>query len=193
LKRIYGAFLSVILIITLFSGCSSKKDPEKEAAKPNNTASETKTPDSSTPSTNSKTKVFKANELLTAEEASSIVGTAVTIEEETLKVDSDTGTFSTYYDYELTSSTTIAALFKLVQNKEEAASSFESDKNFCGDNAEAIDGLGDRAFVHKALGQVNVLYKDYYIFIGFGEDNYNSKELNVKIAKKVLENIKSKL
>lgn len=206
IKKILGVFLCLMLITGLLSGCGDKKKSDTEPAKTNNTSDSnvpsTNTSNTSTQSSNSNAKVFKPNELLSAEEVSEIVGTVVTLEEDTLNIDENTGTSSTRYDYELTPSTTLAALFQLVQNgaisKNElesgttAVSSFDYEMRMCGDKAETLIGLGDKAFIHKNLGQVNVLYKDYYILVAFGEDNYSSKDLNIKITKKILENIDKK-
>lgn len=192
MKKLLGTVLIFILISGLFSGCGNKK----ESVNPNNSGI-------NNPTINTKAKVFKANELLSPEEASAIVGTNITLEEGTLKIDNETGTSNTYYDYELTPSTTLAALFRLVQNgtipKDKfvagitASGSYDNELKMSGTNAEILNGLGDKAFIHKTLGQVNVLYKDYYILIGFGEDNYDkSKELNINIAKKIIENIDKK-
>jgi hypothetical protein len=206
MKRTLGIFLCLMLITGLLGGCGDKKKADTEPGKTNNTSvsnpSSDNTSNTNKPNSNTKAKVFKPDELLSAEEASAIIGTVVTLEDGSLNIDNTTGTSSTYYDYELTSSTTLAALFRLVQNgaipKDKleagntAASSFENELKMCGDNAEALNGLGDKAFVHKNLGQVNVLYKDYYILVGFGEDSYNSKDLNIKVVKKILENIEKK-
>jgi hypothetical protein len=186
-KKILLLFLSITLVAGLFAGCGGKKGPGDKPAQAK------------------KSRVFKPNELLSQEEATEIVGQVLVLDESSLEIDGETGISSTYYVYDIDEYTTLHALFMLRQNgaipKEDfedgitVKSAYESELKFCGDKAEPIKGLGDKAYFHKDYAQVGVLYGDYFFIVAFGSYSHDfeeAKETSLKIARKILENIKKK-
>lgn len=201
MKKLLIIFLSIVLAVGLLSGCGSNGSSNNKPVKPVNSESQDNNKkDDAKGKAPGTSKVFKPNELLSEEEAASLVGKMITIQSDTLKVNSETGTSNTYYEYKLDESTDMNALFLLLQNgaipkgsEDTAASKFNSEMKYCGNNAEPMNGLGDKAFIHKLEAQVNVLYGDYYILVAFGcEDKDKERELNIKIARKIIENIDKK-
>jgi hypothetical protein len=214
MRRFLATLLCITLILGTLSGCGSQKDTSgtgnisgtAASKKDNSEAKKTENPGSqnkASGSTLGSSKVFKPDELLSAEEASQIVGTVVTIEEGTLKIDSETGISDTYYVFDVGGGTTLSALFRLKQNgaikkdkltpENTAESAYKSELEFGGSNTEPIEGLGDKAYLHTLQNQVNVLYGDYYFLVGFGaDDQKKAREDSLKVAKKIIENINKK-
>ena len=145
-------------------------------------------------------RIYRPDELLTAEEATSMVGYTVTLEEGSLYTSTDLGYISERYVYDIpsegsTSTTTIHALVQITQNglisadslKEghDAKWNFDTEKEFSADDISSIPGLGEDAFYFTGTSQVHVLFQDYYIIIAFEKDPYdaaNNVDVNKAIA-----------
>jgi uncharacterized protein YceK len=211
MKKILMMLLCVVLMVSLMSGCNSKSSSNSETgkqtisgssepSKPANKNSENDKKVDADSSKAGKSKVFKPDELLSQEEAAEIIGLPVTLDTSTLGIDSETGVSQTRYEYSVSESTDMSALFYLQQNDavpdgsdESAENSLNSEISLFGKDYEPIPGLGDKAYLHKMQQQVFVLYGDYYFIAAFGvDDKEKDKEINLKIAKKVIENIDKK-
>lgn len=146
-------------------------------------------------------RIYRPDELLTAEEATSMVGYTVTLEEGSLYTSTDLGYISERYVYDIpsegsTSTTTIHALVQITQNglisadslKEghDAKWNFDSEKEFSADEISSIPGLGEDAFYFTGTSQVHVLFQDYYIIIAFEKDPYDAAN-NVDVNKAIAE------
>jgi len=216
MRKFLITLLSVALSLSLLGGCATNADSKNNSQgnSSNSVTSNGSDANANTQGNNSQadetsnkkpasSKVFKANELLTPEEVAAIVGTEVTLQEDSLEIDPETGKSFTYYKYDYNSSTSISGLFLLKQNAavtqdklvgNTAEDDFNRELLFAGSYAEPLSGLGDKAFVHSMLTQVFVLYGDYFIFVGFnGDSDEKGKEVNIAIAKKILENLDKKL
>jgi hypothetical protein len=145
-------------------------------------------------------RIYRPDELLTAEEATSMVGYTVTIDEGSLYTSTDLGYISERYVYDIpkegiTSTTTIHALVQITQNGlisadnlrqgHDAKWNFDGEKEFSADEISSIPGLGEDAFYLTDTSQVHVLFQDYYIIIAFKKDPYdaaNNVDVNKAIA-----------
>ena len=145
-------------------------------------------------------RIYRPDELLTAEEATSMVGYTVTLEEGSLYTSTDLGYISERYVYDIpsegsTSTNTIHALVQITQNGlisadelkegQDAKWNFDSEKEFSADDIYSIPGLGEDAFYFKDTSQVHVLFQDYYIIVAFEKDPYdaaNNVDVNKAIA-----------
>lgn len=144
-------------------------------------------------------KVFKPSELLSAEEATALVGQPVTLEDGSLFEDQATGVISERYAYDL-SGTGIHALVEIHQDGLKTSDgsvrdAFLFEKDLSKSEITSVDGLGDDAFTH-GQGQLHLLYGSYYIVVAFDADPYETDKngpLNIKIGTKMLENLKAKL
>jgi hypothetical protein len=183
-KKLYGIVLCVILAFSLLASCDG----------------------GGSRGTGGKARVFKPNELLSQQEAQDIVGTVVTLDESTLEIDNENGESMTSYIYDLDRYTTLHALLYLKQNgatpqKEldagkDAESVYKYYYKICENDMEEINRLGDKAFVQKSTAHVFVLYGNYFIMTAFSPSNNDdyeaSRDLNINIIKKVIDNIDRK-
>ena len=193
MKKIMAMFLCTVLILATFSlsGCKFF-----------NTTASTGKSVTQKGSFLGKSKVFQPDELLPPADAAKIVGLpSITIDPGTLKVDPESGMSSTYYTYDIPDGT-LHALFQLVQNgamTKENWNTVQRPKAYDGyyfkvkDESDLIKGLGDKAFFFKSQAQLFVLSGDYFFLLAFeATDENKSREVNIGLAKKILENIKSK-
>jgi len=145
-------------------------------------------------------RIYRPDELLTAEEATPMVGYTVTLEEGSLYTSTDLGYISERYVYDIpsegsTSTNTIHALVQITQNglisadslKEghDAKWNFDTEKEFSADDISSIPGLGEDAFYFTGTSQVHVLFQDYYFIVAFEKDPYdaaNNVDVNKAIA-----------
>ena len=145
-------------------------------------------------------RIYRPDELLTAEEATSMVGYTVTLEEGSLYTSTDLGYISERYVYDIpkegtTSTDTIHALVQITQNGlispdslkqgHDAKWNFDNEKKFSVDEISSIPGLGEDAFYFTGTSQVHVLFQDYYIIVAFERDPYdaaNNVDVNKAIA-----------
>jgi hypothetical protein len=189
MRKLITIILGLLLVFSLLSGCSAKKSSGSDTGEPEGVKSSK--------------HVFKADALLSAEEATAIVGGQVTINRDTLYINPETGVSNTYYDYKYSDSTDLSALFLLTQDdaitedKSQSGTSkddYELALKLVGDDAEPIKELGDKAFIDKAQIQIHVLYGNRYFLVAFGttDDPENAKEVSLKIARKIIENINKK-
>lgn len=144
--------------------------------------------------------VVLADQLLSAEEASEILGLEVTITEGTLNIDEETGLSDTEYVYNYNESTTLRAYLMIKQNGaipkaaieagHTAEAEYEFYLNICQGDAEELD-LGDKAFMQKSTGQIFILDGDYFMWLAFGisGDTDETKSINLAIAEKILDNL----
>jgi len=162
--------------------------------------SETSSQSATSGQTETAPRIYRPDELLTAEEATSMVGYTVTLEAGSLYTSTDLGYISERYVYDIpsegsTSTTTIHALVQITQNglisadslKEghDAKWNFDTEKEFSADDIYSIPGLGEDAFYFTGTSQVHVLFQDYYIIIAFEKDPYdaaNNVDVNKAIA-----------
>lgn len=151
--------------------------------------------------------VFRPDELLTAEEASGIVGQDVKLDDGSLYTDPESGLISERYVYDLTgegntSTTTVHALVEIYQNGLLPAAAlkeghnakwlFNTEKEFSADEITSLSGLGQDAFYFNTTCQVHVLFGDYYIVAAFDKDPYDSSlslPLNLAIATHITDEI----
>jgi|GEM_PF-1819289 len=171
---------------------------EKTAA--SSSQSETSSDSASSGQTAEAPRIYRPDELLTAEEAASMVGYTVTLEAESLYTSTDLGYISERYVYDIpsegsTSTNTIHALVQITQNGlisaddlkqgHDAKWNFDSEKEFSADEISSIPGLGEDAFYFTGTSQVHVLFQDYYIIVAFEKDPYdaaNNVDVNKAIA-----------
>jgi hypothetical protein len=143
--------------------------------------------------------VFEPHELLSAEEASTISGFVVTLDDGSLSRDEESGVISERYAYDL-GGTGIHALVEIHQDglKESEGSvrdAFLFEKDLSKDEIAPVNGLGDDAFT-MGQGQLHLLYGSYYIVVAFDADAYETTgnaALNAKLGTKILENLKTRL
>ena len=206
MKKLPIIVLCMALLLGLLSGCSKQQSQEVQSNQ-NNQSTNTSNQESSKKEENnsvvgvSNSKVLKPNDLLSSKEATEIVGIEVVIDDTSLEID-ELGVSNTYYEFDYRGST-FNALFLLKQNAATqkdalrdgatAESDYEYLKKICGEDVRVLSGLGDKAFVQPTTAQVNVLYGDYYFLVAFDhEDLAKGEEININIAKKIIENIKRK-
>ena len=151
-----------------------------------------------------KSKVFKPDQLLSEAEAAKLVGIPkISLDRDSLEVDPETGTSDTYYVYDIPGGT-LLALFHLVQNGAMTEAnmingSAAKEYDFCyaqlKDESDILSGLGDKAFYYKTYARVYVLYGNYFFMTAFKsttEDESKDREINIAIARHIIENIKKK-
>ena len=151
-----------------------------------------------------KSKVFEPDQLLSEAEAAKLVGIPkISLDRDSLEVDTETGTSDTRYVYDIPGGT-LLALFHLVQNGAIAKAnimngSAAKEWDFCyaqlKDESDILSGLGDKAFYYKSYSRVYVLYGNYFFMIAFKsptEDESKDRDINIAIARHIIENIKQK-
>jgi hypothetical protein len=144
-------------------------------------------------------RAFAPFDLLSAEEATTLVGQPVSLEDASVYKDEERGVISATYKYDLESST-IHALVEIHQDGLRTGSGsvkddFLFEKDLGKSEITAVADLGDDAFTH-GQGQLHLLYGSYYIVVAFDADAYattGNAALNVKIGTMILENLKAKL
>jgi len=181
---------------------ASEKTTASEQTKIGSTEKTAASSSQSAPSgkTGTAPRIYRPDELLTAEEATSMVGYTVTLEAGSLYTSTDLGYISERYVYDIpsegsTSTTTIHALLQITQNGlisadnlkegQDAKWNFDNEKEFSADEISSIPGLGEDAFYFTGTSQVHVLFQDYYIIIAFEKDPYdaaNNVDVNKEIA-----------
>ena len=143
-------------------------------------------------------QVLNPHDLLSAAEASAMVGLPVTLEEATLYRDDASGIISERYAYDL-DGTGIHALVEVHQDSLKTSGSVADDfafENKLSKNEVEPYDLGDEAFVFSNTGQLHMLYDGYYIVVAFDADPYSTDknaELNTRLGARILENLKAKL
>jgi hypothetical protein len=185
---IFTTELSILFLLVLLVSCS--KDNSQAESSDTQTVS----------------KVFTPEELLSANEASEISGFKVTLDEGTLMKDPQTGIISLRYKYDINESNTSHALVQIEENGFKpadkinkgftAAKSFESEMSFSKNEITPVSNIGDKAFTFNHNGQLHMLYKDYYIIVAFDADPYSTDKnapLNIKLGQRILANLMEKL
>lgn len=142
------------------------------------------TKNSSTASAGTSTTIYSPEELLTAEEASAMVGQTVTLTSVSDEL-SENGELSAFYTYDFPSGSTVFASLYFTQNalisEEELKNGHdakwafeESKKNI---SIENIPDLGIEAFYTKNNMEVSVFYQDFYFLVVFVADNDDAATL----------------
>jgi hypothetical protein len=159
----------------------------------------------STPSTTSgaSTPILLPEDLLTAEEASSMVGRAVSITGVSGGL-TDTGELYADYRYDFESGSTALASLYLTQNAlipeaevklgHDANWAFEEAKKSLGANAADLPSSGSdgfKWFYTKNNMEVSLLFRDYYILVVFmmDADDAATLALNKTIASHIVDEI----
>ncbi|MEI8201033.1 MAG: hypothetical protein WCG21_13315 [Eubacteriales bacterium] len=207
--------LNMFLLTALASCSTPSADSGSEAAStPTSTTLAQSTPTTATQTQESKEtknvtsagtsnapQIFLPEELLTAEEASWMVGQTVTLTSVSEEV-TETGELYTDYTYDFPSGSTVLASLYFTQNAlvseaelakgHDAKWAFEESKKYVEDQVVSIPDLGNEAFYLKNNMEVSVLYKDYYMLIVFIMDNDDAAtlELNKNIAVNILDKLK---
>ena len=207
-----AAVLVVALALFVTAGCgdgdvvSTGVTTGTTAAPSSGVTDETADASSSTDTTEAATgdgsavssQVLNPHDLLSAAEASAIVGLPVTLEEATLYQDDTSGIISERYAYDL-DGTGIHALVEVHQDSLKTSGSVADDfafENKLSKNEVEPYDLGDEAFVFSNTGQLHMLYDGYYIVVAFDADPYSTDKnagLNTRLGAKILENLKAKL
>lgn len=151
-------------------------------------------------------RVFLPEDLLSASEATELSGFQVSIDSGSLVKDSQLGTISERYRYDINDMNTAHALVQIeedgfkpadeINNGNTARHSFETEMSFSKNEITAVSDLGDEAFTFNNNGQLHMLYGGYYVVVAFDADAYtNDKnaQLNITIGHRILANLKEKL
>ena len=146
--------------------------------------------------------VIHPDQVLSAEEASAILGLPVTIDEGSRDVDKENGISSLYYHYTLSEMTDVSALVQIEQDGlkpseqlEEgltARSSFDFQAHLLKNESDPVEDMGDAAFLMKMDGQLFMVYRGYYVVVAFTMDEYDSTKnapFTMTLGRKILENI----
>ena len=157
------------------------------------------TQNKSTPAVTREPQVYFPEELLTAEEASAIVGQRVTLLPGSDEVP-ENGELWAEYSYDFPSGNSAFAVLSITQNAliseaelkkgHDAKWAFNEFKKFCGTEAEAILSQGHEAFYFEKNMNVHCLYGDYYIFAAFPMDADDAASLIVNMT--IVEHVISK-
>ena len=171
---------------TTEAGTLSKPTEQTQAA------AVTKT--SSTAGAGTSTTVYSPEELLTAEEASAMVGQTVTLTSVSDEFSAN-GELSAFYTYDFPSGSTVFASLYFTQNAlisdgelkkgHDAKWAFEeSKKNIPIENMsiENIPNLGIEAFYNTNNMEVSVFYQDFYFLVVFVADNDDAATLALNRA-----------
>ncbi len=214
-------FLVLAICLAVLTSCASPLTDQNAAPESDSTAAAAPDDPGATTFSNAKPgstkaatakpseapQIYSPHEVLSAEEASSLVGYSVKLDPGTLFSSTDLGYVSERYVYDIpsensTSTTTIHALVQIMQNGmitpealakgHDALWNFDSEKEFSADEIMSIPGLGMDAFYFTGTSQVHVIFQDYYIIVAFEKDPYDASknyELNEAIAARILENM----
>lgn len=204
-----AAFIMVITLLALAAACGGGNPyaaASEPAANPSDSAlgapnSEGQASDA--PESKPAPTVIRPEELLSAAEATSLVGYAVTADFDAAEV-SETGMTSGRYTYDIpwegtTVKDTVFASMTLIQNGlispselkkgHDAKWAFEEFQTYIPDKIIKLPGLAGRAFYVKDNSDVHVLFQDYYVLIAFVKDTSNldaTLALNQSIAEFVI-------
>jgi hypothetical protein len=193
----HGVLFSMLvcaLVLSLPVACSSSESSAGASPRPKGSASDQQIG-----------PVFLPEDLLSAEEASEVLGVPVTIDDASLYKDERRGMVTQRYVYDV-SRTTINALLQIEENglkpasdlKEgnTAQSSFRMQQDLLKDEITEVKDLGDAAFTMDATSQLHMVYGGYYIVVAFRWDIYDSSndtEINIELGRRILANLKRKL
>lgn len=190
LKKVLAGLLVLVFGLAVFAGCGAQK---------NENTSTQSTGDGEVQKSSAaerSLRVFQPNELLSRAEAAEFIGHPVTLDTNSLKIDSKSGRSFTNYTYDIPAGTLIAGLFvwqDSAAKKDIAEPQYESDLSFVKDDQKPVSGLGDKAFYQPSNSQMHVLYSGIYFIVGFEDDDSSKNEpLNFKIAQRVIDNINKK-
>lgn len=207
------ALASLALAVAACGGTASGSSEQTTTSLPSSGGLATTSSDVSSPSSTDTTEassadpggsstsdsVFQPHELLSAEEATALIGKPVTLDGGGLFQDEESGVISERYGYDL-DGTGVHALVEIHQDGFKKSDgtvkdAFLFEKELGKSEITAVAGLGDDAFTH-GQGQLHLLYGSYYIVVAFDADPYSTDmnaPLNIKIGTKILENLKAKL
>jgi hypothetical protein len=205
MMRKLSAFVLTITLLALAAACGNGR-PDTPASETTVTPSASvlgaPTPGgqaSAAPASKPAPVVISPEELLSAAEATSLVGQAVTASFDAAEV-SETGETWGSYTYDIpwegtTAKDTIFASICLIQDSlispselkkgHDAEWSFEEFQTYIPEKIIELPGLGKKAFYVKDNSEVHVLFQDYYILIAFIKDTSNLEAtlaLNKSIA-----------
>jgi hypothetical protein len=199
MRKVLALTLSILLVFSLvLTGCMNKANNKQNDVKLDPIPGT-----GTTEKGQSSNKVISPEQVLSADEASLIVMQTVKIESNTLTQDKDTGKISLRYVYDINKNT-VSALLMIEQDSlkpadkikagKTAKKSFESDMKFFSKYVKTVEGIGDTANYYTSNGNLQILYKGYYITVCFRKEEYpnppKDAELNILLGKRIVANMK---
>ncbi len=203
MKKAYVLPLVLLLCLLILAACTPLTDVSSGDA--GNTSVKTDAPAAETtdaPVETLPTPIIHPDQVLSAEEASEILGLPVTIEEGSSDVDKENGISSLRYAYTLSEMTDVSALVQIEQDglkpaeklKEglTARSSFDFQADLLKNEINPVEDMGDAAFLMKLDGQLFMTYRGYFVVVAFTMDEYDSTKnapFDIALGRKILENM----
>jgi hypothetical protein len=197
------------LLLAALTSCNSMPSANLGSVATSSSTTEAEMPTSpvtisdSSPGSGASTPILLPEELLTAEEASSMVGETVSISGVSDRL-TETGELYANYTYDFASGSTVFASLYLTQNAlipeaelklgHDANWAFEEAKNSIDTEAVGLPDSGSealKAFYNKNNMEVSVLFRDYYMLVVFvmDRDDAATLELNKTIASHIVSEI----